>query len=488
MPYTKTPTNDTFSQEDIPLTREIISRQSDPSGAKDELFLNCFIELARNKSLEDNRHFIIKRAGSSIYITPSVSSEIRGLYFWADYKYVVYAQDNDIYLYKTSDGTTITCSNVFGTTTGTVGFCSYLYDTGAVVIIATDGTTLITIDSTGVVTTCVDADLPTPHIPKPIFLDGYLFLVKSGTASIYNSDLNDPMTWTAGNLIDAEMDGDQLITIEKLNNYIIAFGSTSIEYFWDAGIATGSPLQRNDTPVKINQYVGGLAKYQNALFYIGATEGGQLDVFRLQDFQIEPIGSPTITRYLAQQTTSFSNFKGGMLSCLGHSFYVLNVDGYTFVYDVDTKHWGRWSFSSNANFNITNTTQLHSSSQVGSLFTISTARTIYLLDDTKYQDNNTNFNVIVVTEPADFGTLNRKTMSRFALFCDRPSTNSTIDVSWSDDDFQSYSSPVSLELNQDIPSIYRLGSFRQRIFKLSYSDNFPLRMQRLQVFINKGRQ
>lgn len=30
---------------------------------------------------------------------------------------------------------------------------------------------------------------PTPHVPTPVFLDGYIFLSKANTADIYNSDL-----------------------------------------------------------------------------------------------------------------------------------------------------------------------------------------------------------------------------------------------------------------------------------------------------------
>ena len=83
----------------------------------------------------------------------------------------------------------VTLSNPFSTTSGIVGFCLFLYDDNTSAVIATDGTTLIKIDSSNVVTTCVDADMPV-HIPNPIFLDGYLFVAKADSADIYNSNLN----------------------------------------------------------------------------------------------------------------------------------------------------------------------------------------------------------------------------------------------------------------------------------------------------------
>lgn len=488
MAFTKTPTADTYSQEDISLTREWTSRQGDPTGAKDEHFLNCIFEIVKSKGLQDNRQFLMKRAGVSTYLTPAVSGNIRGMFYWKDSNKLLYCISDDVYMYDTSTAATVTMNTVFGTTSGTVGFTTFLYDTGTVKVVATDGTTLVTIDSAGTVVPCADADLPTPHIPKPVFIDGYLVVVKSNTASLYNSDLNDPLLWTAGNVIDAEMDGDRIVNIDKINNYIVAFGSSSIEYFWDAAVATGSPFQRNETPIKINKLIGGITRFGNAIFYIGLNENSQPDVFKLQDFQIEPVGTPTITRYLNAQTAAYTTYVGALLSCLGHTFYILNVGNYTFVYDTETKIWDRWAYQSSTNFNVTNFVLVQTTSTTFTGFTLGTNSVIHKLDDTVYQDNGTNFTFKFVTEPADFGTLNRKSMSMLSIVCDRPSVSSNATISWSDDDFQTFTAGVTVDLDQDLPSIRRLGSFRQRSFKFEYADNYPCRVQRFLVNINKGRQ
>lgn len=487
MPYTKTPTTNTYSQEDISLTREWSSRQGDPLGLKDEQFLNCFPEIIKSKILQDSRSYIMKRAGSSVYVTPAVSGEIRGMFYWKDTGKLLYCISDDVYMYNVSSGATTTMNAVFGTTSGEVGFCTYLYDNGTIKVVATDGTTLVTITNTAVVAASVSPDLPTPHIPKPVFIDGYLMLAEEDTASLWNSDLNDPLSWTAGNYINAEMDGDQLVTIEKLNNYILAFGSTTIEYFWDAGVATGSPFQRNETPIKVNRIIGGITKYGNTLFYIGATESGQLDVYKLQDFQIEPVGTTTITRYLNSLSDEFTTYSGHLVSCLGHTFYLVNAGTRTFVYDVDTRVWLRWSYQTEADFNITRSVMLHKTNSIVTAFTLGATNIIYILDDSVYQDNLENFVMRVVTEPVDFGTLNRKSMPKLSVIADTPSGDSTVTLYWSDDDFQTYNDGVEIELNQDLPSVTRLGSFRQRAFRVNYFDNYPLRIQKLQVNINKGR-
>ena len=73
--------------------------------------------------------------------------------------------------------------------------------------------------------------------------NGYTFVVKVGSADIYNSNNDNPMAWTAGDYISTEMLPDTVIRIGKLNNYLIAFGSASIEYFWDARTSQQLPAK-----------------------------------------------------------------------------------------------------------------------------------------------------------------------------------------------------------------------------------------------------
>lgn len=488
MPYDRSPVDDTTSTQRVSLTREINARDGGALG-KDEDLINVFVEPIRNKAAEDNRQFVVKRAGVVEVVASVAASTVRGMFFWEDTKKLFYAVDNDIYVYNVSTGVTATISNPFGTTSGEVGFCLYLYSTGTSKVCATDGTTLITIDSANTVVTVTDPDMPTPHLPTPVFLDGYLFLVKSGTASIYNSDLDDPTAWTAGNVIDAEMEGDDLVRIAKLNNYIVAFGSNSVEYFWDAAEVTGSPLNRNDTPIKLNTYLAGFSQYGNKIYYIGVNEGGQPDIYVLADFKIEELGSPTVSRYLNSANTNISTWTGGVVSCKGHTFYVVNAGTErTYVVDLDTKLWARWEYQSTAVFPLTNSLHVYNATNAYCYFTLGTSSSaIYRLGDATYQDNGSAFTCTIVTEANDFGTLNRKTMRRLAVIADRPSLDQTLNVQWSDDDYKTYNTARQINLNQDLPSTYNLGWFRQRNFKITFSGNSNMRLQELEVEINKGR-
>lgn len=493
MAFNRAPTVDTYSSQRVSLFREIALRDGGASG-KDEDYLNVFSEIVKQSKAGDQRRFVMKRAGSARVIPSVASSTIRGMHFWTDQNKLVYAVNNNVYVYNLGTGTTTTLSAVFTTSSGPVGFTEFLYDDGTTKMIASDGNAvngIITIDSSNTVVTCSDADLPA-HDPNIIYLDGYLFVVKNNSSIILNSDLNNPLAWTdpaVGAAIVPELEPDQVVRLAKLNNYLIAFGTTSIEYFWDAGNASpDSPMQRNDTPVKINTYLAGFAQHGNTIYYIGADANGQPDVFMLKDFKIESIGSPSISRYLNTVTDSLASWYGSIICFQGHTFYLVNAGaGKTWVIDVDTNLVTRFAYQNQSVFPMLQSTNIFNTANTRSYFSLNDGTSdIYRFDESLFQDFGVNFTCIITTENNDFGTMNRKSMARASLVGDRPSSNSNILVQWSDNDYQSFNTGTYINLNQDLPCVKQMGNFRQRIFKLTYSDNYPMRLQDLEVDINKG--
>jgi len=487
--YTKAPTQDTYSSERVSLFREIALRDGGASG-KDEDYLNVFTEIVKQTKAGDQRRFIMKRAGSSQAIASVGATAIRGMHFASDKNKLYYCVGRNIYVYSFATSLSTTLTNVFVTSTGAVGFTEFLYDDGSVKMVASDGSAtsgIVTIDDANTVVTSADADIPA-HDPNVVFLDGYLFLVQDNSSIIFNSVNNDPLSFTVDAIIAPEQEPDQVIRLAKINNYLIAFGSTSIEYYWDAAnAAPDSPMQRNDTPIKINTYLGGFAQHGNAIFYIGADANGQPDAFVLKDFKLESIGTPSISRYLSSATSTVSSWKGAIVAIQGHVFYVINAgSNKSWVIDVDTGLVTRFAYQAQAIFDIYTSTNLFNTSSTRTYFSLGTDSAIYRFDETLYQDSGTNFSCSIVTEANDFGTVNRKTMARMTIIADRPSANSNISVQWSDDDYITYNTAVTTNLKQDLVCVRQLGWFRQRIFKFTYSDNYPLRIQDIEVDINKG--
>lgn len=474
-----------YSSHKISLIREMSTRAGNVLN-KDEDFVNILFEIVKDRHSDDDRKFVLKRSGTTSYIPSVDNSEVRGQFYWIDSSKFFYAVGRDVYIYNTVSGVSTTLSNVFTTTTGDVGFTEYLYDDNTVVVIATDGTTLVQISNSNVVTPCTDPDLPI-HQPYPVFTDGYLLLVKKDTSDIYNSDLNNPLSWTPGDFISAEMSPDLLLRIGKVNNYVIAMGTESVEYFWDAGNPTGSPFSRNDSPIKVNTYLGGLSMYGNNVFYIGKNSSGQPSVFMLQDFKLEELASPSIIRFLSLVTENTSTWRTNVVAMQGHTLLILSAGIRNYVYDLDEKLWGRFSYQDTERFNIKYATRITTNTSSYTVFSFKDSNSqIFRFDDTIMQDAGVNYSCQVVTEQSNFGTLNRKTMSRWSLYADRTPADTNLEVYWTDDDFQTYHGPRLVNLNQDLQSCYILGSFRQRAFKLRYTGPYIMRLQAIEVDINKG--
>jgi hypothetical protein len=295
------------------------------------------------------------------------------------------------------------------------------------------------------------------------------------------------MLWTPGDFISAEMSPDLLNRLAKINNYLIAFGSESIEYFWDAANPSGSPLQRNDSPIKLNTYLAGFQQFGNNIMYIGKNNGGQPSIYLLKDFQIEDVGTPTISRYLNYVTEDQTTWRSGLLAAQGHTSYILAAGTTTYVYDLETKLWTTWAYQTTTTFPIVFSCRTTNDNAKYSVFAFKgTDSSIYAMKDEYATDSGISYTCRIVTEQSNFGNLNRKTMARLSLIADRTPSSSNIQLYWSDDDYQSWSNARDINLNQDLSCTYRLGSFRQRAFKLEYTDAYIFRIQTLEVDVNKG--
>lgn len=487
MAYTKTPSFSTYSTETLPIFSMLASR-GDSTDNKDTAIFNGLVELVSSKDSQEKRAFLLKRAGS-LQKQADQGGATRGAYCWADEQKLFYAVGNNIVVYHIATDTITTLTGVFATTTGDVGFCTFLYETGVSVVCASDGTKLVTISASNVVTASTSPDLPVPHLPSIVFLDGYLCLVEADTANIVNSNLDAPLLFTAGDFINAEMEGDKLIYLGKINNYVIAFGTNTIEYFWNAANSSGSPLQRNDTPVKNTSFLGGYSTTGNDVFFIGSSGGGQPEVFKMADFKLEAISTPSTSRHLAQDTSGFSTWKGSIVSIQGKTFYLMSVGTIkTFVYDLDTKIWYSWGFQGLSYFPMSFCVTGKTDSTIPIFFFLEGSSTLYAFSETTYTDNSTLFTARIVLAKENFGSMFRKFMGRLSFIGDRPDVSAPIAVSWSDDDYKTFTAPKEVELNQDLPSLRQLGSFRRRAFKLEFTQNSPLRLEGLEVDINKGRK
>jgi Phage stabilisation protein len=479
MAYSKTPVVQTYETKRVNFIAN--PQQRDTSGSKDFRLINMMTEVVNSAIGDQKKYYIKSRPG----MTTSYSTNTavgRGMYNWmvSGTSYIMTVSGNKVYY----NGTLVL---TLATSTGQVGFTEFVSSTGVVKLVLLDGTNGYVFTAPGTYTQITDTDFPTPHIPHPVFLDGYLFVAKASTQDIYNSNLDDPSLWTAGEFISAEMYPDKIVALSKNNNYIYAIGSNSVEYFYDNANATGSPLARHASAV---QQFGTVApasviQTEKEVIFVGETGNGGHTVWTIDGFKEKEIGIPAIKSALLGEGNNLANATAFCVRVSGQKCYVICLSTRTLVYSFATEMWHEWATNSSIF-----TGNYGTDGPNGSAYILDkSSGAVYLMDEMKYTDAGTAITCTAISAKLDFDNMNRKFMHRLTLVGDVPDdtlVDTTVNVSWSDDDYKTWSTPVALKFTGDLPSIFRLGMFRRRAIKLTYALPHLLRLEGMEVDINKG--
>lgn len=418
---------------------------------------------------------------------------IRGYFYDVDQNAFYWSVNDKVYKVLPDVSTSTITIQTLGTSTGYVGFCSFLKSDGTRYVVFTDGIDLWVEDYVAATVTQVTSpDLPTPHQPYPLYLDGFLFLVKAQSGDIYNSNLDDPTAWTAGDFITAEISSDYAIRPVKAKNYIIVFGLNSIEYFYNGGNATGSPLNRNDSPFRAVGLVTGLKTIGDTTYFVGQDAEKNLSVYSVNSFKVERISNEVVDRTLQVFNTT-QNSKGNVyldrdgysISIDGKNFYCLVTNQTTWMYDVDDGFWYQWNNSDFTGLNIEASWGMYN----GNMFvSINGRSTISFFSQTAYQDFGINFKTRYTTEDITGETMNWKNCHRIFLQADmhQHTGTSLVKVTWSDNDWADggTTDPRYINVFNSNQFITRCGRFRNRSIRLEYEDNYPLRMTKLELDVN----
>lgn len=486
MAYSKNPNLSTYDT----VRQSLIYSPLQRSGSilnKDAKLVNMLVEVIQSPDERNTRVFVKSRPGlASAYTT--AAGVARGLYYWkvSGVGYAISVTADKVY----SNGTYL---QTLTTTTGEVGFTEFVDSTGTVKLVMLDGTKGYVFTSPTIAATEItDVDFPTPHIPMPVFIDGYLIVAKAGTQDVYNSNLDDPTAWTAGDYISAEMYPDKIIALSKNNNYVYAIGSNSVEYFYDAANAVGSPLGRHESAVQQFGTVApaSVVQTEKEVILIGETGNGGHTVWTIDGFKEKEIGIPAIRSIFRAEGANLASAKAHCIRVSGQKLYVITLTSLTVVYSFDTQMWSYWT--SGATGNTAFIGGHAADGPNGTAYVLdNTSGAIYTISEDNHTDAGTAFLCQVITPKFDFDSINQKFMSRLALIGDIPDTSgagNTVTVYWTDDDYQSWSTGRSLSFDYDFPVITQLGRFRRRAFKFEYNQPYLLRLEAFEVDLNKGSQ
>lgn len=500
MAFTNSPTAQTRKSIPIPFNGVDLFRMGDLTNVRDLQIVNFYYDRVTQEN-QKRTIALKKRPGIGNVFTSFnkalATDPIRGYFNDVEQNAQYWVVNNAVYKVKQDINSFPILVAVLNTSVGFVGFTPFLKSTNTRFICISDGTDLWIEDYVAV--TCVrvtDADMPTPHQPYPVYIDGYLLLIKTDTSDMYNSDVDDPTSWTAGNFISAELNSDLSIRPIKAKNYVCILGYRSIEYFYDGANATGSPLSRNESPYRAIGYVTGYCAIGDDSYFVGQDSNQNLSVYKLNSFKIERVSNAVVDSTL-QAVNASANGKsnvnlmkdGHCISVDGHTFYCLVTAQTTWVYDIEEHFWYEFKGSDGLGLKVEAAWNMYNGAQY---LAIAGQTALAIMSPTLYQDFNIDFTCRYTIDNFNAETFNWKNCYQFAIIADQnsPSAPTYISLTWSDNDWTDGGTGITRLINLTSVNSYtrNLGRFRNRSWRMEYTDNLPLRISMAYVDINVGTQ
>ena len=512
MAFTKTPMMSTEESKPVSLLYQWDCRNNS-ANSYDTVLKNVIFEPVGKEYFQ-----MMKRDGTeTTTLNPVPDGPIVGIYHWTKTTgvqrlVVVYVNSvgvGQVALYS-ADTFTLTSgpTSVSGLNKGDleVQFAEFLYQNGTADLLFTVGTSgLFRITPAE----AVSGPIANGCASNPVYLDGYLFGLGAGAGggtAIVNSNLNDPTTWSASNFLSVDSYADATVRLARVGPYIVAFGTESIQYFYDAANPTGTPLGVNTGATKRIGYLGGLASIGDDVLFIGSANQSSPTLYRMSGLKVNDVASFPFSRFWVTQGTKYDVSaapSGAILDLNGHNIYYVRTPstpfpvgasvpnpliGDSYTYDLDSEMWVKLGYKALDYYLIMSTTTY--ASAIGSArmtyVNILGYSTLHRFNPAVYQDDGVNFEVKFRTKPLDFDTRRTKFGTRLLVTGDQTATSSLAYVSWSDNDYKTTSTPRPVDMQYSYQQLYSLGSFRARSFTLTYSDNFPMRWQSLELDYDQG--
>lgn len=375
----------------------------------------------------------------------------------------------------------------------------------------------------------IDSDFVTTgtFISGFVQMDGYLFYT-TDDGNIRNSDLNSITSYTSTSFKAVDMEPDACVGLAKHKNLVWVFGTGSVQPFYNAGYATGSPLERTTQAFSKTGALSQLsiATLEDDIYFVGSSNFGDIQTFRLRD-GITKISQPHVDRimgtsastsgtiylsafqlggypYVMASISVANDLSSDKLLLASGDFYLLEdgtdilLEGSAastasfsrqMVYNAKLGIWSEWD-ADIATFVIGQGAGGNNKILATSRF--STDGKVYTIDPTSsgqlYQDDGTAFTMQIRTSGLDFGTDNRKFIKKLRLIGDTQDTG-TVTVEYSDDDFQTWTTWGTVDLTSTRKELTRGGSHKgKRAYRLSNSDNVAVRLEAIEIEYDVGGQ
>lgn len=454
----------------------------DSSTAKDSKLINGYVEIDRDRNV-----FIYRRPGTSQWGQPPATNAAgQGVFYWNNAVYSIFA--GTLYKNLSSVATGLDSAG------GVYSFTSILGATPQMVM--QNGNQGYSYDDTHLLSAnlhSINASYPQYTCKGLAYLDGATYVLQRffGTAItpavIWGSAINSVDQvgdWDPLDFLTAQIEPDSGVALAKQLVYVVCLKQWTTEIFFDAGNATGSPLQ--SVPNAKISYgcatADSVQSIDDVLFWLSTNLSASNQIVMVDRLQLRVVSTQAIDRLLNQ--ADLSVVYSWQIKCNGHSFYVLTIKNanLTLAYDIRQDRWEQWT---DANGNYMPIVASCRDSSGNHILQHETNGTLYYASPNYLDDAGTVFPVTVVTPSFDAKTNRRKFLGAMNFYADRV-PGSLMTVQWSDDDYQSWSQPRTLDLSQQYPRLSNCGTFRQRAFKFTVNNNLWFRLMAVDLQFDVG--
>lgn len=460
----------------LPLVAPIGARYE--SLTVDSKLVNAFAEQGQG----ENTYYVYKRPGFAVQATVAAGTG-RACFYWNGFFYAV-------------TGTTLwkfSSLSVAPTNVGTVDGTGRYYFTSCLgatpLLFLTNGTKGYTVSAADVltdVTAAITGQAGFPAsltwVPGAINIDGYI-TIADFTSNIWTSPINTPGTWP-GNVGIAQIEPDSPVALFKQISYLLCIKRFYTEAFYDAA-GTPWPYGRVDGAKMNYGCIDGrtVCDVGGDVIWVAQTREGCVTVVIVTSLKATPISTPPVERLLCD-----ADYTGGVYSWAakieGHRFYGITVvnSNLTLVYDLTTRLWYQWT-DPNGNYLPYCAASIGVTNSV--IFQHESNGTFLTADVNTFTDAGIIFPVDIYTPNFDGGTRKEKALTKLSIFGDQ-AAGSTVQLQYSDDDYQSWTDAGSVDLSTADPFWADLGSFKKRAFRLTHASATPFRVEKIEPILSLG--
>lgn len=444
----------------LPLVIAPENRGSTPD--KDSRLINCYTE-----KQADGEYWIYRRPGLAQSSRPSGgAANGYGMFNWLGNIYAIFGST----VYK--DG--VALAGTVNTTNGVYRFDNCLG--AAPKMQLGNGVKGYNYSSGAGLVEITDAQFPTAFRKGWAYLNGTTYVALSSSGAIQGSDINDPTSWAALNTLTAQIEPDHNVALNKQLVYVVDFKQWSVEVFYDAQNATGSPLGRVEG-AKVDYGCASqelVQKLDDSIFWVTANQSPLRQVAAFRGLKDQIVSTPAIDRLVTawDLTTCFS----WQLMLNGHRWYVITskISNMTLAYDVGENMWEQWT-DVNGNYLPIVSSTYNSSGQA--LLQGESDGYIYTMSPTQKTDYNNLITVDIYTPNFDGGTRRGKQLNMMYFIGDQVE-GSTLQVRSNDFDYQptKWSNFRDVDLGAETPMLEQEGTFARRAYNFRHRANTDFRL------------